>query len=61
MSGDLLGTQSTEGYKPSGSAFSDRADIGLRTRVVLRTKLANAGSPKSGTLSVTLAVRLFAS
>lgn len=59
-SGDLLGPQTAEGYKSNGTPFSNRADIGLRTRVVLRTQQAQAGAPQSGTLSVVLAVRVFA-
>jgi hypothetical protein len=58
-SGDLLAAQTTEGYKTATNPFTNRADIGLRTWVVLRTQLVNAGDPKSGTLSITLAVRLF--
>ncbi len=57
-SGDLMSPTTTTGYK-TASAFTNRQEIGLRTRVVLRTQLSQAGDPTSGTLSVTLAVRVF--
>lgn len=53
---ELLSEQTTTGYKTS-SAYSTRTDFGLLIRFKVET--SDAGAKEIGTLSITVAIRLF--
>jgi hypothetical protein len=61
-SGDLLlGEQTADGY-PAPSVFSDRSRLGMQTRLLLQYHARNTGAAGArADLSLTLAIRLFAS
>lgn len=56
FSSDLLGEQTTTGYKIS-SAYSTRTDMGLMIRFKIET--SDSGAKEIGVLSVSVAIRLF--
>ena len=56
FSGEVLSEQTTTGYKVS-SAYTTRTDFGLMVRFKVETD--DAGAKEVGTLSITVAVRLW--
>lgn len=56
FSADVLTEQTTTGYKIS-SAFSTRTDLGLMIR--FKIEVSDSGSKEVGTLSATVAIRLW--